>query len=62
LRRYVLVTAVIFAIVAVAHALRLIMPWSLVVAGWEAPPWASVAGVAVAGGLCAWAFRLLRKQ
>jgi hypothetical protein len=55
---YVRVSGVIFAVVALLHALRLYRNWDMVIGGWAAPTWLSVAGVLVAGYLAYTAFRL----
>jgi hypothetical protein len=39
---------VIFLIVAVAHALRLVFKWAVVIAGWQVPMWVSVVALVVA--------------
>ncbi|HEY7841183.1 MAG TPA: hypothetical protein VIC61_06405 [Gammaproteobacteria bacterium] len=59
MQTYLRITALIFGVVALVHALRLIVPWPVVIAGWSAPQWVSVVGVIVAGALCAWAISLL---
>ena len=34
----------IFLIVAVVHALRLMLKWQVIVAGWQVPMWVSAVG------------------
>src|SRR5262249_47692669 len=46
------VTGVIFAVVALAHLLRIVMGWPVVVGDWAVPMWVSWVGFVVAGGLC----------
>ena len=58
MRAYLLITSVIFGVVAIVHTLRLALHWPLVIAGWEVPIWVSVIGVIVPGALSAWALRL----
>ena len=41
----------LFALIAVAHVLRLIFSWEVVVAGFVIPVWWSFAGFLIAGGL-----------
>lgn len=41
----------LFALIAVAHVLRLIFAWEVVVAGFVIPVWWSFAGFLIAGGL-----------
>ena len=59
MRAYVYITGVIFGVVTLAHALRLIMGWPIELAGLAIPVWMSWLGILVAGALCAWAFRLV---
>lgn len=58
MRAYIQITGVIFAIVTLGHALRLVMGWPIRVADWVVPMWISWVGILVAGTLCLWAFRL----
>jgi len=46
------VAGAIFAVVALAHLLRLVLGWPVVVGGWTVPMWVSWIGLVVAGGLC----------
>jgi hypothetical protein len=43
------VTAAIFALIAILHALRLFYQWPAMIAGWTVPLWLSVVAVLVAG-------------
>ena len=47
------IAAVVFAIVALVHLLRLVYAWEVTFAGWVVPMWVSVLGLIVAGGLAA---------
>ena len=58
MRTYLLVSGVIFGIVAVVHVLRLALGWPLIIGSWDVPQWVSVAGAIAPGVLCAWALRL----
>jgi hypothetical protein len=42
---------VIFAIVAIMHALRLLLGWGVTIAGIDIPMWVSVAALVIAAGL-----------
>jgi len=54
-----LITAVVFAAVALLHMLRLEFDANVVVAGaWIVPMWVSWPGMIVAALLSVWAFRL----
>jgi len=59
---YLIITAVIFVIVAVVHLLRLIYQWPVQIGTVIMPMWASCAGLVVASVLFVWAFLLLRKR
>jgi hypothetical protein len=61
MRGYLLISGVIFGVVALVHLQRLVAPWPVVIAGWNVPVWVSVAAVIVAGALCGWAIRLLSR-
>jgi hypothetical protein len=52
------IAAVIFAVVALLHLLRLVMGWSIVIDSWTVPMWLSWVGLVVAGGLAYFATRL----
>jgi hypothetical protein len=56
-RLYRLITAAIFAAVAILHAARIVFGWEAVIGGWAAPRWVSWAGILVAGYLAWWGFR-----
>jgi uncharacterized membrane protein len=56
---FVVISGIIFGIVAVIHALRLALRWQVKVKQREIPMWLSVGGLIVAAGLCFWAFWLL---
>jgi len=55
--KYVVVSGVVFGVVAVLQAVRALYQWPVHIAGFEVPVWASWVATVVAGGLCAWAFR-----
>lgn len=42
---------VIFALVALAHLVRIYLGWPIVIGSWSIPMWVSWAGLVVAGGL-----------
>ena len=56
---YLLVSASIFAVVAVAHLLRLVNGWTILVDAWQVPMWVSWPGLVLPALLCAWALRLV---
>ena len=57
LNRYVVVSGVVFAVVAALQVLRALNQWSVSVDGVSIPVWGSWVAAAVAGSLCVWAFR-----
>ncbi len=56
---FFLVTGIIFGLVAVFHALRLVFRWQVRLRSQEIPMWLSGVGFVVATGLCVWAFGFL---
>ena len=61
-RVFVLVASLIFAVVALLHALRLIYGWTVTIGEWTVPVWVSAVGFLVAGYLALQGFLLRRKQ
>ncbi len=61
-RAYLVISGVIFGIVAVLHLLRLVNGWALELGPWSAPIWLSWLGAVVPALLCIWAFRLARQS
>jgi hypothetical protein len=55
--KYVVVSGVLFGVVAVLQAVRALYQWPVQIAGFDVPMWASWVAVVVAGVLCVWAFR-----
>jgi uncharacterized membrane protein len=56
---FVLVSGIIFGVVAMIHAVRLALRLRVRVDSRELPMWFSVLGLVVSAGLAAWAFWLL---
>ena len=56
-KAYFLLTGIIFALVALAHALRIYMEWPVMIADWSVPKSVSWIALIVAGGLALFAFR-----
>jgi len=50
-KTFATIAAVIFALVALLHLVRLVMGWSSVIDSWTVPMWLSWVGLVVAGGL-----------
>jgi hypothetical protein len=57
-RTYCTVSAVVFAVVAIAHLVRAVLGTPVVVGTWPAPAAISWLAVVIAGGLALWGFRL----
>ena len=55
--KYVVVSGVLFGVIAVAQAVRALNQWPVQVAGFDVPVWVSWVAMVVAGSLCMWAFR-----
>jgi high-affinity Fe2+/Pb2+ permease len=52
-RPFTSLAAVIFAVVAFVHLMRLIYGWVVTIVGADVPMWTSVLGLVLAGGLAA---------
>jgi len=53
---YAVVSALIFALVAIAHLVRLIKQWSVLIGPASIPMWVSWTGLVVAALLAIWGF------
>ena len=60
--RYVVVSGVVFGVIAFAQLLRAVNQVPAQVGGIEIPMWASWLAVVLAGSMCAWAFASRRKR
>jgi len=52
-RPFTSLAAIIFAVVALVHLMRLIYGWVVTIIGADVPMWTSVLGLVIAGGLAA---------
>ena len=59
--KYVVVSGVLFGVIAVLQAVRAVNQWAVHIGGLEVPVSASWIAMIVAGGLSVWAFSSLRK-
>ena len=59
---YATITAITFLLVAVAHLLRVIVPWEFRVGGWDVPSWVSLIAVVPAGYLSYTGFRIATRS
>ncbi|HEV8239870.1 MAG TPA: hypothetical protein VGS57_10930 [Thermoanaerobaculia bacterium] len=57
-RTYCTLSAVVFAVVALAHLVRAVQGTAVVIGSWQTPVAISWLAVVVAGGLAVWGFRL----
>jgi hypothetical protein len=62
MRTYLLVSGLIFGVVALAHVARVAYGAAVQVGSWSVPLELSWGGMVVAGALCVWAFTLSRGQ
>jgi uncharacterized membrane protein len=60
-RTYSLITGIIFSLVALLHALRLLRGWHVVIGDLSLPIWVSWIGLAIAGYLAYQGFRLSQR-
>lgn len=51
-------TGLLFAVVALVHALRVLLGWNAMIGGWEVPTWLSIVAIIAAGYLAYTAFKL----
>ncbi len=61
-KTYLVISGVVFGLVALGHAVRLITRWPIVIGPFSIPVWASGLAVLAGAGLCVWAFRLTREE
>ncbi len=59
---YLTVTGILFGIIAIVLALRLLYDWPAVVGSWQMPTAFSCSALIVASGLCIWSVVLLRQR
>ena len=57
-KTFLLISGIVFLVVAVLHALRLVLGWVAVIGSWVVPQGLSAAALLVAGYLAYTAFRL----
>jgi hypothetical protein len=62
LKTFTLLAGVIFAIVALAHLLRIFMAWPIVIDNWTVPMWLSWIALVIAGGLSYFGFSLVPRR
>jgi hypothetical protein len=60
-KAYLIVSTVIFAVVAVMHLLRLVLGWSVVLGMTSVPLWVSMLAVLVSASVAIWGLSLMRR-
>jgi len=58
---YLIVSTLIFALVAVMHLMRLMLGWSVVLGMTSIPPLVSMLAVLVSAGIAIWGLTLVRR-
>ncbi len=58
-KNYILISATVFALVALLHLVRLFTHWSFQIGAMTVPLWGSWLGLLIGATLSIWAFRLL---
>lgn len=62
MRRYELVSGVLFSIIALAQLVRTILGWPVQVDGFNVPVWFSGVAFLITASLAVWAFRSAGRQ
>jgi hypothetical protein len=57
-RAYLLITAIIFSLIALLHLVRIIFGWSATLGSWNVPMWLSWVALIVTGALAYFGFSL----
>ena len=58
-RNYLLISAILFGLIAILHLVRVIGNWSIQIGTAMFPIWGSWLALLIAAMLCVWAFRLV---
>ena len=61
-QRYLVISASVFAVVAIAHLTRAIERWPITIGPWSVPVELSWLGAIATGALSAWSILLLRDR
>ena len=57
-KTFTVTAGVVFSLIAVLHALRLLLGWEAMIGGWSVPMWLSWLALALAGYLAYTAFKV----
>ena len=60
-KAYLMVSTLIFTIVAVIHLLRFALGWSAQVGTWSVPLWVSLIAVLISAAVAFWGLTLVRR-
>jgi hypothetical protein len=60
-KAYLIVSTLIFGVVAVVHLLRLVLGWSVVLGMTSVPLWVSLLAVLVSASVAIWGLTLVRQ-
>ena len=60
MRRYDLVSGILFTIIALAQLTRTVLGWAVEIEGFSVPVWLSGVAFLISGCLAVWAFRSAR--
>lgn len=61
LKKYLLISGIIFGAVAILHLIRAIMNWHFIIGTWPVPEWMSYIAFIAAGVMCVVALKLFKK-
>ena len=61
-KNYFKISGIIFAVVGVAHLLRVLLGWDVVIGGWSVPVWFSVIAVVILAFLSYTALKFAGKK
>ncbi len=60
-KSYLIVSTLIFTVVAVMHLLRLVLGWSVMLGMTSIPLWVSVLALLISAGVAFWGLSLMRR-
>jgi hypothetical protein len=60
-KAYLVVSTLIFTVVAVVHLIRFVLGWTVQLGAWNVPPGMSILAVLVSSGVALWGLTLMRR-